>query len=270
MSVARRLCSAPLQALRRYFGAAPAAFPPLPCPAPPVCIIGDLHGRLDLLNGLLAQIERQPGADTARIVFVGDLIDRGPDSAAVLERVRALTEARSGRAQCLMGNHEQMMLAFLDAPRQSGARWIAAGGAETLASFGLSPWASPAGIAPEERLTVLASALRAALPDGMEAWLRQRPLFWQDGGLAISHAGADPGRAMTDQTTEALIWGHRLFSRRRRIDGLWLAHGHVIVERVQAQDGRIAVDTGAWRSGRLSAAWLDETGLSILESVAPA
>lgn len=254
--------SAALSVLRRPS----TGFAALPSPDAPICIIGDLHGRLDLLEQMLAQIGRQADAGRARIVFVGDLIDRGPDSAGVLRLVRELTEERPEHVICLMGNHERMLLDFMDAPRQGGARWIANGGEETLVSYGLNPWMPNAAEGAEDRLSALASSLQQALPEGMENWLRQLPLLWQEGGLAISHAGADPARPMANQTADTLLWGHRAFLRQKRADQIWVAHGHIIVDSVAAKDGRIAVDTGAWRSGRLSAAWLDHNGLSVFES----
>lgn len=114
--------------LPAIFRRKPAAPPPLPQSDPPVCVIGDIHGRLDLLDALLVQIAKQPAYDKARLIFVGDLIDRGPDSAGVLARVHALHTAHPDRVICLMGNHERMALDFLENPARHGRRWIAAGG----------------------------------------------------------------------------------------------------------------------------------------------
>lgn len=232
-----------------------------PCPAQPICIIGDLHGRADLLDRLLVIINDTSA--TARLIFVGDLIDRGPDSAAVLVRVRQLSEDAPGRVICLMGNHERMMLDFLDTPAKA-SRWLRYGGIETLASLGVQGRA--VGDTPEQRLDALATRLRQALPEGMEAWLRARPLWWQDGNLAVVHAGIDPKRPIETQTDHTLLWGHRDFLQIPRQDGLWIAHGHYVVETANAEAGRIAVDTGAWDSGRLTAAWLDADGVRFIEA----
>lgn len=244
-----------------------APFPPLPCPEPAVCIIGDVHGRSDLLNRLLERIQAHPRAQDVQLVFVGDLIDRGPDSAGVLAQVHRLVQGTEpgglGPALCLMGNHERMMLDFLDDPQRHGARWITAGGAETLASFGMPPWRA----GPD--MGARATALRTALPPGQEAWLRGLPLIWQTDGLAVTHAGADPNRPLTNQTEQALLWGHSDFPKRPRDDGVWVAHGHTIVAEACASTGRIAVDTGAWRRNRLSAAWLGPDGLSFLHVTHP-
>ena len=228
----------------------------LPRPVPPVCVIGDLHGRADLLDRMLALVDTQPGAASARVILAGDMIDRGPGSAEVLARVQALV--RAGRALALMGNHERMMLDVLDAPAEAGPLWRANGGDATLAGFGLNPWRSgdPA---------ALAAALRRALPPGQEAWLRGLPLLWREGALVVSHAGLDPGRAVEEQVPQVLLWGHRDFRRKPRHDGIWVVHGHVIQPELRAEAGRIGTDTGAFATGLLSAAWLDADGLRRLE-----
>jgi serine/threonine protein phosphatase 1 len=264
--------------LRRSLTGRDRAVPgPLPRPAPPVCVVGDVHGCLDLLDRLLelvAQHRAAPGggATAVRLIFAGDMIDRGPASAAVLARVQALCAARPTQdlapdpalplALALMGNHERMLLDFLDAPETAGPLWLANGGDATLASFGLNPHR------PGD-LSALAGALRAALPPGQEAWLRGLPLYWREGDLAVSHAGADPARPIEDQTDAALLWGHRDFRREPRQDGLWIAHGHVIAPAVRAEGGRIGTDTGAFATGRLSAAWLDAGGMTVIEAQRP-
>ena len=234
---------------------------PLPCPKTPLCVIGDVHGRLDLLEALLEQIASQPNAQAARILFVGDLVDRGPDSAGVLARVHALHKADPAHVICLMGNHERMMLDFLEDAPGAGPRWIRNGGSDTLSSFGLSPWARRQG---EDALQDLAVSLRAALGTELLAWLSTLPLIWQEDQLAVTHAGADPTQTMADQSPKRLLWGPRRRESARRSDEIWVLQGHVIVETAHAQDQRIWVDTGAWRSGQLSAAWIDANGLSFL------
>lgn len=251
--------------LRAMFGFGPrqARAPgAMPQPQSAVCVIGDLHGMADLLTAMLTLIADQPNSATARIICVGDMIDRGPNSAAVLNTLRAWCRAAPTRHICLMGNHERMLLDFLADPARHGKRWIAAGGAETLISYGLTARIDAA--TPAARFTALADALRAALPDGMLDWLTTLPLYWQDGGLGVVHAAADPALPLADQPADALLWGHRLFPTTARPDGLWIAHGHVVVPKVHIADGRIAVDTGAYRTGRLSALWLDSDGARVL------
>jgi len=258
--------------LSTVFSGPRAPYPALPRPAVPICLIGDLHGRRDLLDAMLAQIDARQNAASARLVFLGDMIDRGPDSAGVLTQLFAHARAQPGRVICLMGNHERMMLDFLDAPGIHGARWMSFGGAQTLTSFGVDPWGPGSGRTDEDRMAELAQDLRAAMPPGLEDWLRALPLFWSEGRIVATHAGADPAKPIQDQDPEALLWGHRTFLREMRghrparlwRDGIWVVHGHTIVPKAHALDGRIAVDTGAWINGHLSAAWLGQEGLSFL------
>lgn len=251
--------------LDTLFGARRRPLPFVP-PQDPVCLIGDLHGRADLLVRMLDLARRRAGPRPLRLVFCGDMIDRGPSSADVLQRLFLMSEADPARVICLMGNHEHMLLAFLADPPAAGPRWIQAGGGATLISYGLH--GRNDGDSPAARFHRIADRLQAAMPAGMPAWLAGLPLLWRDGALAASHAGADPARSLEDQTDAALLWGHRDFAARPRRDGLrdglWLVHGHVIQDAPSARDGRIAVDTGAWRSGILSAAWCDAEGLRFL------
>ena len=231
------------------------ASPPLPRPKAPVCLIGDIHGRHDLLSRLLATIPARPGGDRARIVVLGDMIDRGPDSARVLGDLAAMERADGGRFTCLMGNHERMMLDFLAAPEANEA-WLRHGGTATLAAFGITPGNDPAR---------LAADLRAALSPPLLDWIATRPLFWREDGLAAVHAGADPRLPLDRQMEETLLWGHADFGRRARRDGVWVVHGHVVSEAAPWMGrGTIGVDTGAWSRGVLSAAWFDTGGLDIV------
>lgn len=182
-------------------------------------------------------------------MFVGDLIDRGMGSRAVLDRVRGL----GAQAVVLRGNHEQMLLDFLDLP---SPEWLRHGGAETLASFGIR---DPL---PD---TATRDALRAALPPGMEEWLRGLPLWWQSGNLVVAHAGADPRQPMPHQAPRSLLWGHPAFGRFPRRDGLWVAHGHVIVPAARAQCGVISVDTGVYATGRLSCALISDAAMRFVQ-----
>jgi len=232
------------------------ALPPT-APAVPFYAVGDIHGRADLLERLLQAIAAEPGAESATLVFVGDYIDRGDDSAAVLERLRALEAARPGAVICLLGNHERMMLDFLDDPAAKGRRWLRNGGLQTLLSFGAGLGGTAIGEAlPADDRERLAEVLRSRLPEGLEAWLRSRPLTWQSGNVAVTHAGADPARPLAEQGEDTLIWGHEAFFEMPREDGLWIVHGHTMCDAPTAEAGRIGIDTGAVFTGRLTAAAL--------------
>ena len=247
----------------------------LPRPQDPVCVIGDLHGRADLLGAMFEQIGAQPGAERARVITVGDMIDRGPDSARVLSMLHAAQQAAPERMICLMGNHERMMLDFLISPDAHTLRWLKHGGAATLRSYGLAPPA-PGETDPErtqqtaphqpEHATLdgLRMDLARALGPELLNWLDTRPLYWREGQLGVSHAGADPFHPLERQNAEALLWGHSRFGAAARRDGLWIAHGHWVVAEPFVDRGRVALDTGAHQSGRLSAAWFDRNGLKFL------
>ena len=243
---------------RKLWPQAQAASLAVPLPAQALGVIPDLHGRADLLEALLARLTlRDP---QARLVFLGDLIDRGPDSLTVLNRVRDLCQTAPDRITCLLGNHERMLLDFLADPATHGARWWASGGEATLAAMGIAPIHSRD---PAARMLDLATRLRAALPEGMADWLAGLPLLWREGDLVLSHAGLDPALTLEDQTEAGLLWGHHQGKYQGlRADGLWSVQGHQIVKEPRLDPGRARLDLGAWRSGRLAGLWLDPEGLA--------
>ena len=229
----------------------------------PLAVIGDVHGRDDLLDALLNTLAALPEAGQMRVICVGDMVDRGPDSAAVLRRLHGL-ETHPGpfaSLTCLMGNHDRMLLDFIADPSGIGLRWLQYGGAETLLSFGLSSdrMDRSEGDA-RQRLTTLAQDLAEAMGPELHGWLADRPLFWTEGALWVTHAGADPRHSPALQGAREFLWGDLRFYDTPRRDGLWVAHGHKIVKAPVLEPGRIAVDTGAWRTGRLTAAVIDGAG----------
>lgn len=210
--------------------------------------VGDIHGRADLLDRLLADLESGPHAELP-IVFVGDYVDRGEQSADVL---RLLTErAEAGNTVCLLGNHEQMLLNFLEDPANQGPRWLRYGGLQTMASYGLPLVAQTA---PEEAWVDAREALFDAMGHDLIQWLHDLPALWQSGNVAVLHAGADPEQPMDQQERRTLVWGHPEFDTEDRRDGVWVVHGHTIVDNAVAERGRISIDTGAYATGTLSAA----------------
>lgn len=223
-----------------------------PSPDHPVYAVGDLHGRADLLERAFEAIDRDAagqGLEAFHIVFLGDYVDRGEHSDEVLAQLRDLAERLPDWVICLMGNHEKMMLDFFDRPEERGPRWLRNGGLQTLASWrigGVTERSSP------EELRAASERLRAALPEGLEPWLRTLPLVWQSGNLACVHAAAEPAMPLDDQDPNVLLWGHRDFFTQDRADGVWVAHGHTVMEEATAARGRISLDTGAYFSGRLS------------------
>ncbi len=227
----------------------------LPCPEQQTYVIGDIHGRADLLELMLELIDAHIGGTSAtdpKLVFVGDYIDLGPDSAVVLQRMQELQESFPDNVVCLMGNHERMLLDFLADPTTRGPRWLRAGAAETLRSFGVAT--ADLEDTPEyDAFPAAAHSLRRRLPKSTQEWLENLPLSWTSGNLWVVHAGADPGHAMEDQTARVLLWGHPEFDSASRGDDVWIAHGHTEMDAPLAVEGRIATDTAAWKSGRLTA-----------------
>lgn len=227
---------------------------PPPAPLAPVYAIGDVHGcaeRLEQLLDMIAEDKARCDLSDARIVFAGDYVDRGPDSRAVLARVMAMTASGAQDVHCLMGNHEDMLLRFIDNPVEQGRRFLRHGGAETLASFGI---AGAIEAVEDAMLVDFAGRFRASLDPGCEAWLRGLPLIWNSGTVFVAHAGLDPRRPPDDQQDHDLLWGAPGFLEVPRRDGIWVAHGHWIVDAPAVSATRISLDTGAWRTGCLTAA----------------
>ena len=232
-----------------------APLPPI-APEVPLCVIGDIHGCADLLETLSLKIAAEVDED-ARIICVGDYVDRGDASAAVLQLLMEEATQPGSRLTCLAGNHEDMLLQFLDDPQKTGRRWLRYGGLQTLASFGLRG-ISETMAGPE--LDRARDGLREAMGPAMEDWLRNLPLHVQSGNVAVVHAAADPDLPIAQQDRKVLLWGHDAFEQRPRTDGLWVVHGHTIVPAIRQQGGRLSLDTGAYATGRLSAAILDPDG----------
>jgi len=251
--------------LRRLFGGRGAAAPVWAPPAPerPTYAVGDIHGRADLLEALLARLAADAGAldDAPDLVFLGDYVDRGPDSRAVLERLAALGPGPWRAPICLMGNHERLMLDFLADPL-AGPWWLGCGGAATLASFGIEAAEDEADPATLARLS---RALGARLGP-LRSFLEGLALTHLSGTLLIAHAGADPDRPPEAQPEEALLWGRSAIRRRPRGDGIWTLHGHFKLAEPEIVPGRIAVDTGAWQTGRLTAARICPDGVAFLST----
>lgn len=234
----------------------------LPRPEAMTYVVGDLHGRADLLERALDRVDEHVGATGARnpqVVFVGDYIDHGPDSAAALTRVWELAKELPQNVTCLMGNHERMLLDFLADPATRGPRWLRSGARPTLDSFGLHTSQLAPGCQPD-LFKQEAAALRAQMAPELLAWLTDLPLSWNSGNLWVVHAAADPQHAMDNQSPRVLLWGHPEFDSRPRFDGNWIVHGHTPGEVPVETDGRICVDTGAWETGLLCTAAISPEG----------
>lgn len=229
-----------------------------PQPAVPegerVYAVGDVHGRLDLLDALLDRIEedsagRGPGEVT--VLLLGDLVDRGPDSAGVVERAMGWKRGFA-RLDSLLGNHDAAMVASLRGDFRWFDAWLGFGGVETLQSYGVDQ----AVIATGDPYRIAAAA-RACVPAEHLRWLADRPTAVRKGGYLFVHAGVRPGRRLDRQEREDLLWIRHEFLGSRANHGAMIVHGHSIVEEIDEQPNRIGIDTGAFSSGRLTAIGLE-------------
>ncbi|MGH1331793.1 MAG: metallophosphoesterase [Paracoccaceae bacterium] len=240
--------------LSRLFGKVPPPAPEIDIQPllvnGPLAAIGDIHGCAKLAEGLVGKL--QSAHPEAHILFVGDLIDRGEQSARVIEMVMDMPEAT-----CLLGNHERMCLDFLDNPEERGARWLRNGGLQTVASYGVS--------GAQSELTKMRDALALAMGDKQINWLMQRPLYAKYGNLYAIHAGANPEVPIEEQGEKPLIWGHPQFRKQARVDGHWVVHGHTIVDQPSIAQGRVSIDTGAYATGALTAAIFAGADVSFLQ-----
>lgn len=223
-------------------------------PGQRVYAIGDVHGRLDLLRTLIRTLEADAAGlarDATRMVFLGDLIDRGPNSRQVLELVRFLQCRDPRRVEVLLGNHEEMLLAAVAGEPAAQRLWLRTGGDATLRSYRLDPDEFVA-FPPLKR----ARLLRQAVGQRMVDWLEARPVAWQSGSYYFCHAGVRPGVSLDKQRREDLLWIRGQFLESTRTHGAVIVHGHSETEVAQAMPNRINVDTGAWRTGQLTAVGL--------------
>jgi serine/threonine protein phosphatase 1 len=251
--------------LKKLFGVRPS---PLVQPAAPagarVYVIGDIHGRFDLLRRLRAQIvEDAEGAAVARkvLVYLGDYVDRGDASKQVVELL--IDEPLAGfESVFLSGNHEAMMLGFLDDPAL-GAMWLHNGGDATLFSYGVG---IGSGANAEQRMISMQAGLRTRLPDSHLAFLRGLCPYHVEGDYLFVHAGIQPGVPIADQTDQELYWIREAFLYSKADHGYCVVHGHTIVSEPEFRQNRIGIDTGAFFTNTLTCLVLEGTDQRILHT----
>lgn len=234
-----------------------------------VYAIGDIHGRLDLLEELLAHVAadagRHPADRDRELVFLGDYIDRGPESPRVIDALLGL-DWPDFRLVFLMGNHEDAMLEFLDG-RSDGVPWLTYGGLETLVSYGVAIRRLPAN---DESAAELRSALWAAVPENHVDFLRRCVMSHIADDYVFVHAGVRPGRALEHQDPRDLLWIREDFLRASNpLPGHVVVHGHTICDAPQDLGHRIDIDTGAFVSGRLTCLVLRGTARRFLSTGGP-
>lgn len=219
--------------------------------------IGDVHGRFDLLSAMFQRIyedaEARRDGRKVRLVLLGDYVDRGDDSARVIQTLTQISGDEPDRLVCLMGNHESAMLGFIDDPVHQNA-WLEYGAAQTLASFGIPV---PADSSDPEEMVKTRDLLVDGLGDGL-AFVRATKPYFQSGNVVFVHAGLNPVPDHQFRDVQAMLWGHPEFRVPEPVPGLRVVHGHYDDYEPVVHSGRVCIDTGAYYSGVLTAIRLDE------------
>lgn len=256
--------------LRRFISALsrPKAHDAAPAGAVPagqrIYAVGDIHGRLDLLNDLLERIERDNAeraeADT-QLIFLGDLVDRGPQSAAVVERLMTLSQSSQG-ISFLLGNHEEVFLKVLEGDEKALRFFLRIGGRETVLSYGISQAEYDASDYGE-----LLAMIQATVPADHRDFLRGFGDLIVMGDYAFVHAGVQPDLPLDAQKPASLRWIRDEFLNHRGPFEKIIVHGHTIFDEVAHGPGRIGLDTGAYESGRLTAMGFEGEARWILQTM---
>jgi len=226
--------------------------------------IGDIHGRADLLEDLLKQIERDAAASNANkrvLIFLGDYVDRGWQSKEVLARLCDL-KLEGFETAFLKGNHEEALLTFLDDPLFLSS-WRQYGGLETLHAYGLKDLNFQAD---ETYMKNVHAEFEKALPAVHRAFLKALPISYELGDYFFVHAGVRPGVPLEQQNEHDLCWIRDEFLESRVNFGKRVVHGHCPEETPQVRKNRIGVDTGAYITGTLTAVVLQGTDVQFLQT----
>jgi len=202
---------------------------------PLIYAIGDIHGSLRKLRALLARCHGHAQGRRASFVFLGDYIDRGPESAGVVRDLIALQARLRDQVVALKGNHEAFALDVIDAATPA-EHWLSQGGTQTLRSYGVAD--------------------ASALPREHVDWLRALPLSYDDGRRFFVHAGVDPDKALDAQDEHDMLWIREPFLSDRSDHGRLVVHGHTPLESgaPDLRRNRLNLDTGAVFGGPLTAA----------------
>lgn len=231
-----------------------------------VYAVGDIHGRLDLLDLLMesvaADVAAMKPAERPILVFLGDYVDRGPESAGVITRILKIAKAGAFEVRALKGNHEEALLQFLADP-SFGQTWTDYGGAATLVSYGVTPPLTRLDPDAWEQARV---AFDAALPAAHRRFYETLELTVEVGDFLFVHAGLRPGVPIADQTERDLLWIRGEFLNSDSTFGKMVVHGHTPTEEPQIMTNRMGLDTGAYATGVLTAARLTDAGYGLIQA----
>ncbi len=228
--------------------------------------VGDIHGRRDLLQLVVRKIATDAIAsgsvEQPMLVFLGDYIDRGPDSAGVISYILALKALDGFQVRCIKGNHEQTLLKFLE-DSSIGPTWAEHGAGATLASYGI---VAPTMRTDREGWETARLEFREALPASHLAFFQDLELSVTVGDYFFVHAGVRPRVSLAEQTEDDLLWSRNEFLAERRPFEKIIVHGHTPVESPFLGATRIGIDTGAYATGALSAIRLDGAQQSVVST----
>lgn len=226
-----------------------------------VYAVGDIHGRLDLLDGILWKIDQDRlirPVEQPIEVFLGDYIDRGPDSKGVIDR---LVQRRAKHTLiCLCGNHEYLLLGSLNDPSQVH-RWLINGGGEALRSYGID---LPSYADPDMLPGAAMREFAEVLPESHRNFFEGLPLTFTCGDYLLVHAGIHPGMPLSEQSQEDLLWIRWPFLMASEPFEKLVVHGHTPVREPELCHNRINIDTGAYATDRLTCLVIDDDGIRFL------
>lgn len=229
-----------------------------------VYAIGDIHGRLDLLNELLRQIDEDDAARSpsrTTLILLGDLVDRGPHSASVVGRTMRL-QAASDRFHAIKGNHEEVMLDALAGEEEAMRLFLRIGGIQTLESYGVGFDDLPEG----EETETLIQRMQAAVPKDHADYLAGMENSVRMGDYLFVHAGIRPGVPLDQQSPVEQRWIRDPFLKYQGSHGVMVVHGHSIASEPSLLPNRTGIDTGAYYSGVLTALGLEGTDHWLLQT----
>jgi serine/threonine protein phosphatase 1 len=224
--------------------------------------VGDIHGRLDLLDNILSRIDKDMALrPTARsvLVFLGDYIDRGPDSRGTIDRL--IERRQTNECVFLKGNHEQIAIKCLSDPNLFH-RWLRLGGVETLVSYGVAPDKLVNG----RQIVELQAAFHRALPQSHLRFLRDQQTSFTCGDFYFVHAGIKPRISLLRQVESDLLWIREEFLTSNQDFGKIIVHGHTPTAEIEIRPNRINIDTGAYATGKLTCLVIEKSSASVIDT----